>query len=232
LFAPLHFHLSRVELRRLLANEFSSTGLWRTTCAYRGFGWFADISAWQIESEYCELVEWVARQRPRVILEIGTAKGATLLAWSRIASELVASVDLPGGIHGGGYSPVKEKLFREFVTDRPGVEMLIFRGDSHDSTLCDRVKAVLGGRTIDFLFIDGDHTYAGVSRDFELWTPLVTPGGHVAFHDIVPHRELKDCQVDHFWREVKAGHPNFEIIADQQQGWAGIGVLELSGLHP
>lgn len=36
---------------------------------------------------------------------------------------------------------------------------------------------------IDFLFIDADHTFAGVSRDWEDWTPRVRPGGHVALHD-------------------------------------------------
>jgi predicted O-methyltransferase YrrM len=36
---------------------------------------------------------------------------------------------------------------------------------------------------IDFLFIDGDHTFEGVSRDWEEWTPFLTADGHVALHD-------------------------------------------------
>jgi cephalosporin hydroxylase len=232
--APVHFRLSRAELCRLLTDQPSSSdppNLWRITRGYRGFGWFADISAWQVESEYCDLVSWVSQQNPHVILEIGTAKGATLLAWSRIASELVISVDLPGGIHGGGYPAIKERLFREFTVGRPGVEMLIYRGDSHNLALRDQIKAAIGGRTIDFLFIDGDHTYRGVSHDFELWAPLVMPGGHVAFHDILPHRELKDCEVDRFWQEIKGGYQHFEIVADPQQGWGGIGVVKMSGIQ-
>lgn len=38
-------------------------------------------------------------------------------------------------------------------------------------------------RKIAFLFIDADHSYAGVKADFETWFPLVAPGGIVAFHD-------------------------------------------------
>lgn len=36
---------------------------------------------------------------------------------------------------------------------------------------------------IDFLFIDGDHSETGVREDWELWSPLVNVGGHVALHD-------------------------------------------------
>lgn len=36
---------------------------------------------------------------------------------------------------------------------------------------------------IDLLFIDGDHTFIGVKRDIEAWTPHVKIGGYVAFHD-------------------------------------------------
>jgi predicted O-methyltransferase YrrM len=36
---------------------------------------------------------------------------------------------------------------------------------------------------IDFLFIDGDHSEAGVNQDWENWHRFVVPGGVVAFHD-------------------------------------------------
>ena len=36
---------------------------------------------------------------------------------------------------------------------------------------------------IDFLFIDGDHDYEAVRRDFEEWSPHVTSDGTLAFHD-------------------------------------------------
>ncbi len=38
-------------------------------------------------------------------------------------------------------------------------------------------------RPIDFLFIDGDHSFDAVSRDWEEWTRFVPVGGHVALHD-------------------------------------------------
>ena len=58
----------------------------------------------------------------------------------------------------------------------------LIRDDSHDRRTFDQVKARLGGQMLDFVFIDGDHTYDGVRRDFELYEPLVRPGGIIAFH--------------------------------------------------
>ena len=38
---------------------------------------------------------------------------------------------------------------------------------------------------IDLLFIDGNHDYPAVLQDYEQWTPLIKPGGVIAFHDVV-----------------------------------------------
>ena len=50
-----------------------------------------------------------------------------------------------------------------------------------------KVQKILYKRVIDFLFIDGDHTYEGVKRDFEMCSLLVRKGGIIAFLDTVPH---------------------------------------------
>ena len=41
------------------------------------------------------------------------------------------------------------------------------------------------GNPIDLLFIDGDHSYEGVKRDWELFIPHVKPFGVVVFHDTI-----------------------------------------------
>src|SRR5262249_45414617 len=40
-------------------------------------------------------------------------------------------------------------------------------------------------RKIDLLFIDGDHSYEGVRRDWDLFSPHVSPFGVVVFHDTI-----------------------------------------------
>ena len=46
----------------------------------------------------------------------------------------------------------------------------------------DAVKK-LGGRTIRFLFVDGDHTREGAERDINLSFPLLVPDSIVVFDD-------------------------------------------------
>jgi len=226
--APRHFEASLAEFRRLLPKDVCPEKLWDLTRVYRGKGWFRDLTAWQVKSEYCRLVEFVAKQQPRVILEIGTAKGGTLLAWSRIATELVISIDMFGGTGGGGYPKAKQQLFQQFAADRPGVEIVLLREDSHAVETRDRARELLAGRTVDFLFIDGDHSYAGVKRDFEFWSELVTPGGHLAFHDILRAPDGSECEVDRLWAELKPQYPqHFELVEDPNQAWGGIGVLQM-----
>ncbi len=36
----------------------------------------------------------------------------------------------------------------------------------------------------DFVFIDADHSYEGVMRDVEAWTPKIRKGGYIIGHDI------------------------------------------------
>ena len=44
-------------------------------------------------------------------------------------------------------------------------------------------SSVVSGASGRFLLIDADHSYEGVRRDFEAWSPLVAPGGLIVFHD-------------------------------------------------
>jgi len=50
----------------------------------------------------------------------------------------------------------------------------------------DLVSAELGG-PFHLAFIDGDHSYDAVRRDFELVSPCLTANGILAFHDVLYH---------------------------------------------
>jgi predicted O-methyltransferase YrrM len=228
LFAPAHLAQAKAQLTsRLKSRGESAEALVKITDEFKGRGWFLEIRSWQINSEFTGMVSWAMAQKPANILEIGTAKGATLLTWCRMATNKVVSVDLPDGIHGGGYPAVKQGLYQHFVADRPGVKLHCIQDDSHADSTRKKAEAFLAGDQLDILFIDGDHTYAGVKRDFDLWSPLVKPGGHVVFHDILPHKDLHDCEVDKLWEELKARYTWQEFVENPAQGWAGIGVVQM-----
>jgi cephalosporin hydroxylase len=187
------------------------------------------IDLWQVRSEIAALLERLCKVEPLTVLEIGTARGGTLFLFTRVAAKdaLIVSIDLPGGEFGGGYDAGVETLYRSFARSRQRVELLI--GNSHDVATLAEVRERLGGREIDFLFIDGDHTYEGVKRDFEMYSPLVRAGGLVAFHDIVPGPGYLVGGVPQFWAEVRAGFAHVdEYVADWRQGRAGIGVVQIS----
>ncbi len=58
-----------------------------------------------------------------------------------------------------------------------------------------------------------------------MYSPLVTDGGMIVFHDIAVHTKFANCEVNRLWDEVKTTFRHREIIEDPEQGWAGIGVL-------
>jgi predicted O-methyltransferase YrrM len=165
--------------------------------------------------------------KPQVLLEIGTQCGGTLFLFTRVAAEdaTVISIDLPEGKFGGGYPAWKSRLFKSFVISDQKVNLI--RADSHMLETLDEAKRVLGGRPVDFLFIDGDHTYEGVRKDFEMYSPLVRKGGIIAFHDICPGPTEEVGGVPDFWQEVSAKQARKSIVKDHCQGGYGIGVLNL-----
>jgi predicted O-methyltransferase YrrM len=167
--------------------------------------------------ELAPLIGLIRRRKPRVIVEIGTARGGTFYAWCQVAepSAIIVSIDLADGPF-GGYGRPQQQL--HFILD-----------DSHDVHTRARLEAILGGREIDFLMIDGDHTYDGVRRDFEMYAPLVGNGNPIAFHDIVPHPQAPACEVDRFWNEIKVGQRYLEFVDREpdplRSQYGGIGVL-------
>jgi predicted O-methyltransferase YrrM len=132
------------------------------------------------------------------------------------------SLDLPEGKFGGGYPEWKTKLYNKFAL--PEQELDLLRADSHHSESFSMVKSHFDGADLDYLFIDGDHSYEGVKKDYEMYSPLVRKGGIIAFHDIIEHKG-SECKVDEFWREVKEGKDSKEFVNDYDQGQYGIGIL-------
>jgi len=196
------------------------------------------IALWQIEEEFRALIGFVADRRPRTLLEIGTADGGSLFAHTRVApaDALIISIDLPDGPFGGGYPSWRIPLYKSFV--RPGQHLELLRADSHAPATAARLAEILGGRRIDYAFVDGDHSYRGVKRDFDLCRRFAAESAVIAFHDIVtkPNSAYtaeadssthEQWAVHDFWREIKHHFPHWEYIRDRAQEGYGIGVLHL-----
>jgi predicted O-methyltransferase YrrM len=164
----------------------------------------------------------VEELRPRAVLEIGTQAGGTLYCWCKLADPAarIVSVDLPGGEYGGGYTPERAEEMRLLFPSN-GQALHLIQADSHSPDTLAQVRSLVG--SLDFLFIDGDHTYEGVKRDFEMYASLVRPGGVIALHDICKSAS-PDSKVDVLWREIKERYRHQEFVVPPA-GWGGMGVL-------
>ncbi|MBD0329903.1 MAG: class I SAM-dependent methyltransferase [Thermoleophilia bacterium] len=185
-----------------------------------------ELAASQKLDEIAAFLDRVAAIRPRAVCEIGSAAGGTLYLLTRVAADdavLVSiDVDLPAHV-----AAARRRLAR---ADQRVVGI---QGDSHAPATVDRLRAALAGRPLDVLFIDGDHSYAGVRGDWERYAPLVRPGGVIGLHDV--HEDYTTSRgavtaaisgdVPRFWRELGAGLRTEELVADPEQDGYGIGVV-------
>lgn len=160
-------------------------------------------SHWELN----ELLLDVERISPRIVLEIGVHMGGSLRVWKE-----AFKTDLAIGVNTTDEMP-----------DKTGFSIVI--GDSHAEDTLDTVMHKLNGRMVDFLFIDGDHLYEGVKKDFEMYSPLVRAGGIVGFHDVVL-RGNDVCEAYRFWAEVTVGRKS-KTIWDGTPSGTGEGVLWL-----
>ena len=132
---------------------------------------------------------------------------------------------MPQGKFGGGYPKWKIPLYKSFVKENRRI--FLIRVDSHERKSLEKVKEILNNQKIDFLFIDGDHTYESVKKDFKMYSPLVRTDGIIAFHDIVWGHPVNVGRVPIFWNEIKSNFNFIEIVQDWNQGGFGIGVIHV-----
>ncbi len=157
----------------------------------------AGSRASQNKTELKMLLKYVIPTQPKVICEIGMHQGYSMLDWCRaFKPEMAIGIQL-------GLESIDEQAMEEIKA--MGVELYILDADSTKEETRDKVRKLLNGKTIDFLYIDGDHTYRAVKSDFEFYSPYVRVGGIVGFDDIMltdPKYIQAGVEVNLFWNEL------------------------------
>lgn len=108
-------------------------------------------------------------------VEIGCYAGGSACLMLQRPNTNVISIDL-------GY-PISPDIVKGNV-DNLNIhnnQYTYIQGNSSSTETYMKLKSCC--ETIDILFIDGDHSYMGVKRDFEMYSQLVNPGGYIIFDD-------------------------------------------------
>lgn len=192
----------------------------------------------QHRAEIIGFLRLLEAERPRRVLEIGGRRGGTLALFAAVApaDARLLSLDV-------AYSRAQRTINPRLA--RPGQLITCAAMDSHSPATRHFVLEWLGGAPLDVLFVDGDHSLKGVSRDLQMYGPLLRPNGIVGFHDIVPDlrsrtgvpTEAYTGEVPEFWAQVRSrATEQIQLIEDPQQDGCGIGVVRwtesLRGLAP
>lgn len=152
-----------------------------------------------VQLDECLLLMQLASQvREGVIVELGSYRGRSTIALA-LGSRRGARVPVYAiephvaftGVLGAEFGPGDRRVFDRNLA-RAGVTDLV-----HLISLPSEVAARTWTDGIGLLWIDADHTYEAVTRDFSLWSRNLAPGGLIALDDstvpgLGPHRVIQE----------------------------------------
>lgn len=129
------------------------------------------VPGWLTNAEEETLVKYAKLVKPGgTIVNIGCEYGRSLIALAKAAPQcLVKGIEL---------SPKPE--LSQNIAEAQVQNAVVHQRDSQKIETHD----VIQHAEIDYVFIDGDHFYEGVTRDIAVWSPAVKVGGYVLFHDV------------------------------------------------
>jgi predicted O-methyltransferase YrrM len=132
------------------------------------------------------------------IVEVGSYRGMSTIALAQGARVAVYAIEPHEeftGVLGGQFGPADRRAFFENLLQAGVVEKVRL------VNLSSEVVAPGWTQPVGLLWIDGDHRYEAVRRDFECWEPHLR--GLVAFHDAIqktlgPARLIEELLADGF----------------------------------
>jgi hypothetical protein len=132
------------------------------------------------------------------IVEVGSWRGMSTIALAKGARVPVYAIEPHEeftGVLGGAFGPADRRAFFENLLGAGVVEQVRL------VNLSSEVVAPGWQLPVGLLWIDGDHRYEAVRRDFESWEPHLH--GKVAFHDAIqetlgPFQLIEELLADGF----------------------------------
>lgn len=170
-----------------------------------------------------KLYGFLMKRRPiSGMIEIGCLHGATLYTFADAVAKgsPIIAIDLFYIKH---TQQVKsERKTRQTMRElaKEGHKVTLLKRDSRKAV--DEVKALLKGRTVGLLHIDGGHSYEVARSDFDKYLPFVAKGGVVLMHDVMN----ENTAVPKVWAELKEQYGDRAVLLTDIKG-EGSGVILL-----
>jgi predicted O-methyltransferase YrrM len=174
----------------------------RQRAVLKKIGDYRQLDGWLTDAEAFGLFQMASALKPgATVVEIGSWQGkSSYCIASGLRSGILYAIDPFNGDAGDDVASS-----REYMEKKTGKDLeQIFQQNMARLGVSSKIRAQKGYSrdfheqftTLDALFIDGDHSYAGCSNDFHLYAGKIVPGGWLAFHDYYPDRaELGPTQV-------------------------------------
>ena len=168
---------------------------------------------WQYPNQFAKYLSLLRQQNINSYIEIGCRWGGTFV----LTNEYLKM-----------FNSINKSVAIDII-DSPVVNYCISNNETQFikiNSQSEEFKTYINNNYFDLIFIDGDHSYEGVKRDFDLYKKLLSPRGYIAFHDIDPNHvflnsyldgEPKTGKVRNFWQELNYGS-KIEIICTKSNG--------------
>ena len=121
---------------------------------------------WNSEPDVCEFIgSLIKMQGAKAVLEIGVFEGETSVKMIEALPQ------------GGYYAGIDINDHRKHKLERSGVAVDFILGES--------IKVIKGmpREHFDFIFVDGDHSWANILPEFKEIEHVIAKGGVIAYHD-------------------------------------------------
>ena len=124
----------------------------------------------QIPDEIAPVIEFLQEKEIENYLEIGSAAGGLVYLLNDFL-DLKKILIIDDNMH------PKARLRSDILSDIDYDEII---GNSQDEETVEAVNI-----RFDLMTIDADHSFQGITKDFETYTPMLKKGGYLIFHDTV-----------------------------------------------
>lgn len=168
----------------------------------------------------------IANNKPKNILVIGSMRGFIPAIIAKACEDInfgkvdFVDADLEegqknnwGGIGFWGKINTKEHFSKIGVEKRIHVHLMTSQAFAKKNPQ----------KKYQYIYIDGDHSYRGVSSDYKLFFPKLEKDGLMLFHNTIAAggKKRTDLGVNKFWRELKKQKINIIYPKD-----SGLGILQ------